>query len=272
MTSEVLVYINNHLDSKITLELLAEVTGYSPFHLHRKLSAELGTSLGKYIQNQRLHTAAYFLALTRLPLDEIKDLVGFEDNSAFGRAFKKVYQVSPLQYRKSLKCQQAVPLQASRYISTNGVISKESPQTARVFASRGNYFSEDIYAIWQEVADYIQAIDKTPQDFDHYAILHECPHLTGDRACRYDAAIVPKGFELPADPFLQAKVLEGKYIKFNFCSKVQDYEAVSTEVNTSLAQQAAIQHRHGVSYFKFDTMPDPSNPNNLFIHWYLPIA
>ena len=109
MTSEVLLYINSHLDSKITLETLADVTGYSPFHIHKKLSAELGTSLGRYIQEQRLHTAAYFLALTQLPVHEIKYLIGFEDDSSFGRAFKKLYEVSPLQYRKSKQHQQAFP-------------------------------------------------------------------------------------------------------------------------------------------------------------------
>ncbi|TWF40391.1 AraC family transcriptional regulator [Chitinophaga polysaccharea] len=272
MTSEVLLYINNNLDSKITLERLSEITGYSPFHLQRKLSADLGMSLGKYIQEQRLHTAAYFLALTKLPLDEIKYLVGFDDNSSFGRAFKKLYAVTPMQYRKSKRIQQEFPLRTFRYISTNGVLCKEQPQIARVFAYRGDYFSSSIYAIWKEVAAYIEAINKTPQDFEHYAILHECPHLTDNRESRYDAAIVPKGFKLPAAPYLQARILEGRYVRYNFCSKVQDYEAVSAEVNNVLVQQKNIEHRHGVSYFKFDSMPDPENPDNLFINWYLPVA
>jgi len=271
MISEVLLYINNNLDSRLTLVQLSEITGYSPFHLQRQLSAELGMSLGRYIQEQRLHTAAYFLALTKLPLDDIKGLVGFEDSSSFGRAFKKLYAASPLQYRKSQKLQQEFPLRTFRYISTNGIISKQQPQLARVFAHRGDYFSENIYTIWKEVADYIKSIDKTPEDFEHYAILHECPHLTGSRESRYDAGIVPKGFKLPAEPFLQAKILEGRYVRYNFCSKVRDYEAVSTEVNSVLAQQKDMQHRHGVSYFKFDTMPDPEKPDNMFINWYLPI-
>ncbi|MBO9596068.1 MAG: helix-turn-helix transcriptional regulator [Niabella sp.] len=272
MIGEVLVYINNHLDDKITLEQLAEVMGYSPFYLHKKLSAELGISLGKYIQNQRMHAAAYFLAMTALPLNDIRCLVGFEDNSAFGRAFRKQYQASPLQYRKSQMLQQAFPLRTSRYISTNGSISRERPQTARVFASRGDYFSGSVYAVWREVHTYIQSIDKTPEDFDHYAILHECPHVTGSRYCRYDAAIVPKGFKLPADPYLQTEILNGTYIQFNFCSNVQDYAAVSAEVNTALAGRTDVRHRHGVSYFKFNAMPDADNPDHLLIHWYLPIA
>lgn len=271
MTSEVLLYINSHLDSKITLETLADVTGYSPFHLQKKLSADLGTSLGKYIQEQRLHTAAYFLALTQLPVHEIKYLVGFEDDSSFGRAFKKLYEVSPLQYRKSKKHQQTFPVQTFKYISAKGVINSTSPKAARVFASRGDYFSEDIFAIWKDVSEYIRSINKSPGDFHHYAILHECPHLTGNRDSRYDAAIVPIGFELPEDPFLEARVLDGRYVRYDFCCQVSDYETVSSEVNNTLAQQTNIQHRHGVSYFKFDTMPDYRDPDNLFINWYLPI-
>ncbi|MCF3109641.1 AraC family transcriptional regulator [Niabella sp. CC-SYL272] len=271
MISEVLVYINNHLGDKITLEQLAAVTGYSPSHLHKKLSAELGISLGKYIQNQRMHTAAYFLAMTRLPLNEIRYLVGFEDDSAFGRAFRKLYLVSPLQYRKSQRHQQASPLQAFRYISTSGTVSRVQPQTARVFASRGNYFDDSIYNIWRDVRTYIRSVNRVPEDFEHYAVLHECPHVTGNRACRYDAAIVPKGFNLPVDPYLQTTVLSGTYIQFNFCSRVQDYKAVTAEVNTTLARQTKLRHRPGVSYFKFDSMPDPDKPDHLLIRWYLPV-
>ncbi|WP_353719000.1 AraC family transcriptional regulator [Dyadobacter sp. 676] len=244
MASEVLLYINSHLDSKITLDTLSGLTGYSPFHLQKKLSAELGKSLGRYIQEQRLHTAAYFLALTRVPVNEIKYLVGFEDDSSFGRAFKKLYGVPPLQYRKSKKHRQAFPLRTFRYISAKGMIYNEAPRTARVFASRGDYFSEGIYGIWKEVAAYIRSIGKTPEDFNHYAILHECPHLTGSRDCRYDAAIVPIGFELPEDPFCQTAVFDGRYIRYDFCCQVRDYEAVSAEVNHTLAQQTNIQHRY----------------------------
>lgn len=272
MTDEVLVYINNHLNSKITLTSLAELTGYSPFHLHKVLSEELGVSVGKYIQQQRLHAAAYLLALTRLPLDDIKSLVGFEDSSAFGRAFRTLYQVSPLQYRKSKKHQQDHPLQACRYISASGELYRERPKMARVFPSRGDYFSKGVYGIWREVAAYISSINKSPEDFEYYAVLHGCPHLTGSRECRYDAAIVPKNFELPADPFLSTEILSGNYIKFIFCSQVQDYEAVSGEINAWLAKQADVHHRQGASYFRFDTLPNPDNPDNLFINWFLPVT
>ncbi|MGE7776262.1 helix-turn-helix domain-containing protein [Chitinophaga sp. NPDC101104] len=272
MTSEVLLYIHHHLDSKISLESLGKVTGYSPFHLQKKLSRELGTPLGKYIQEQRLHTAAYLLALTRLPILDIMAMVGFEDNSAFGRAFKKLYAVPPLQYRTSQTHQQAHPHQTSRYISTNGIICREAPKTARIFTSRGDYFSRESFAIWEDVAAYIASIGRTPDDFEHYSVFHECPHITGSRDSRFDAAIVPKGFTLPAEPFLQSQILDGKFIKFNFCSAVQEYESVSAEVNNAVAAQPEIRHREGASYFRYDSMPSPRNPDNLFINWYLPIA
>ncbi|MBO9636142.1 MAG: AraC family transcriptional regulator [Chitinophagaceae bacterium] len=271
MTEEVLVYINNHLDSKITLESLAEVTGYSPFHLHRKLSADLGMSLGKYIQQQRLHTAAYFLALTRIPLDDIKYLVGFADNSSFGRAFKKQYQVSPMQYRVSQKHQQNFPPQTFSYVASKGPQSRNVAKMARLFPSHGDYFSKKVYAVWKDVANFIDSIGRAPADFEYYSILHECPHLSGNKQCRYDAAIVPKGFELPSEPFLQAKIMEGHYIQFDFCSKVKEYGRVSGEINNWLSRQSTVRHRNGVSYFKFDTLPNPNSPDNLFIHWYLPI-
>ncbi|MFQ9120957.1 MAG: helix-turn-helix domain-containing protein [Mediterraneibacter faecis] len=47
--------------------------------------------------------AARLLATTQLPVSIISNSLGFEDQLAFSRTFKKFYNVSPTDYRSHLK-------------------------------------------------------------------------------------------------------------------------------------------------------------------------
>lgn len=42
-------YINNHLDENIDLGMLAEMSGFSPWHFHRIVRAFLGEPVGAFI-------------------------------------------------------------------------------------------------------------------------------------------------------------------------------------------------------------------------------
>lgn len=57
-------------------------------------------TIGSYIQETRLNEAANFLSTTDLSIDEISRMVGYNHPSNFGKAFKKKFNRSPLQYRK----------------------------------------------------------------------------------------------------------------------------------------------------------------------------
>src|SRR5687768_2927248 len=99
MIREVLHHITHHLDEEISLESLAQLSGYSPYHLHRKIRQELQEPVGNYIKRQRMETAAYLLALTEVPVSQIKFLVGYNNDSAFSRAFREVKGCSPSNFR-----------------------------------------------------------------------------------------------------------------------------------------------------------------------------
>ncbi|MFO7670277.1 MAG: AraC family transcriptional regulator, partial [Bacteroidales bacterium] len=94
MYPELLNYISNNLDSRITLDSLSKVSGYSPFFLHRKFKEEYGEAIGSYLMRQRIETAAYLLAVSKLPISEIKFLVGYSTDSSFNKAFKKILYIS----------------------------------------------------------------------------------------------------------------------------------------------------------------------------------
>ena len=49
-------YINNHLSETIDLDILAEMSGFSPWHFHRIVKAFLGENIGAFIVRMRVET------------------------------------------------------------------------------------------------------------------------------------------------------------------------------------------------------------------------
>jgi AraC family transcriptional regulator len=97
-----LLYIDAHLSQNLSAMDLAEHAHLSPFHFQRLFSAYLGEPTNKYILNRRLERAAKTLSqnedtnILELALD-----VGFETHSAFSKAFKQHFDITPSDFRAS---------------------------------------------------------------------------------------------------------------------------------------------------------------------------
>ena len=92
--------IQNDLDHKISLNQLAFFSNYSYFHFHRIFKSSTGESIKKHITRLRLEKAAYELRISQMPIIEIALESGFLSHEAFTRAFKRLFHLSPTEYRK----------------------------------------------------------------------------------------------------------------------------------------------------------------------------
>jgi len=84
---------------------VAAVLNMSPRTLHRRLTAE-GTSFQQLKDTFRRELAVHYMQRRELSIDAIAAVMGFQDNSAFYRSFKKWTGTSPGQYRQELALQQ----------------------------------------------------------------------------------------------------------------------------------------------------------------------
>ena len=62
--NRVLDYIERRIDKEMTLEELAGVAHFSPFHFHRVFKAMVGETLHRFIQRLRIEKAAARLSTT----------------------------------------------------------------------------------------------------------------------------------------------------------------------------------------------------------------
>jgi AraC family transcriptional regulator len=95
----VLVYIQQRLDEPLSLETLATVAHFSPYHFHRVFRGMVGESVQEHIRRLRLERAALRLKSSSQPVTEIAFDAGYETHEAFSRAFKTAFEVSPSQFR-----------------------------------------------------------------------------------------------------------------------------------------------------------------------------
>lgn len=97
------VILENISNSEFDVESLCLQIGMSKASLYRKLKAITGESTNEFIQNFRLKYAARLLSDTDRPVSDIAYDVGFSDPYYFSRAFKKLFGLSPKQWRQSQK-------------------------------------------------------------------------------------------------------------------------------------------------------------------------
>ena len=100
--NRVLDYMESRLDRPLSLEELARVACFSPYHFHRIFFTHTGERPFEYLQRLRLEKAANLLVMqTGRSVIDIALECGFGNAPAFSRAFKARFGTTPTQWRTS---------------------------------------------------------------------------------------------------------------------------------------------------------------------------
>lgn len=79
---------------------LCQEIGISHSQLHRRLQAQTGQSISKFIRNIRLERAKELLADPKLPIAAVAIDTGFKDPDYFYRVFKQTFNLTPGDFRR----------------------------------------------------------------------------------------------------------------------------------------------------------------------------
>lgn len=100
LKEDLLDYISkNFSDSTLCLDSIAQHFGFSSSYISRYFKEQTGETLIKYLDNLRIKRAKQLLRETNLSLQELLLQVGYTDKTNFIRKFKKLENVTPIQYR-----------------------------------------------------------------------------------------------------------------------------------------------------------------------------
>jgi len=94
-------YLRNNLDQTHSIDELAKRIAVSRRTFTRHFSKATGMTLVDWLVNERLRLTRELLETTSLSIDRIAGIAGFQTPTSFRQHFKKRFQVSPSDWRKT---------------------------------------------------------------------------------------------------------------------------------------------------------------------------
>ena len=154
----VIDYIENNLDGKLDLEMVAEAVHYSKYHLHRMFADTVGMTIHDYVGRRQLTEAAKLLVFSDRPIIEVAFICGYESQQAFSSAFKSMYKIPPAQYREN---REFYPLQL-RFTLHRNTVNKDFTKDDICFAEKNDI------SVWMDLMRLV---------IDGYPVMNETDYL-----------------------------------------------------------------------------------------------
>ncbi len=95
--------IIENIHNKISVAELADTLKVSPNYLSKVFHEKMGETIVDYSKKTKIQMAKTQLLYTDIPLKEIAYGLGFSSQSHFGKVFKEVTGVTPLDYKKGIE-------------------------------------------------------------------------------------------------------------------------------------------------------------------------
>lgn len=108
-------FIESRLQESLSIAEIAAVANLSQFHFQRLFFRSLGENVSEYVRKRRLERAANMLASHSAPsIIQVALDCGFETHSAFSKAFKKHFRVTPSVFSEEVAVRRGVSADDSR--------------------------------------------------------------------------------------------------------------------------------------------------------------
>lgn len=99
LVDKVVRYMEQYYREDISLSELAATFFVVPTYLARRFKEKKSCTVMQYLEDIRLRKARELLENSRMSIQEVALLVGYKDQNYFARSFRKVYGMSPREYR-----------------------------------------------------------------------------------------------------------------------------------------------------------------------------
>jgi len=100
---QAVAYMKQHLDQPLQVAALAALVNLSTSHFGALFREQTGYAPIDFFIRLRMHKACQLLDTTRLSIKQVAARVGYEDPLYFSRAFRRVNQSAPTEYRAKHK-------------------------------------------------------------------------------------------------------------------------------------------------------------------------
>ena len=199
-------YVTRHLDGDLSLNKLARVSHFSPFHFHRIFQGVTGETLNSFVRRSRLERAAQLMKAA--PASRITDIaleVGFPGLSEFSRAFKSHFGINasswdrrgPLEKSKICKAPGEMmfyPLdELEQRVKDKGLrvrIGKLERCRFVYIRTFNPYGNERLIGVYHSLINWLANRKTDLDDVVLIGMSQDDPAITASEKCRYDMGAV----------------------------------------------------------------------------------
>jgi len=217
----VIDYVNSNLHKSISLEELASVAFFSPFHFHRVFVAVTGETVNNFTNRIRNEKAARLLKFSKKSISDISIECGFSSTSTLSRLFKQYFEISPSEYRKSGKIEnskirkQLYPVSKYHCNMTEEELKNKFPVEVRQLPERRIAYIRVFDAFEDGVVlnasgDMVKWAKKMNLFHSEtiFGMSIDDPEVTPKEKYRYEVCItIPKNFKPGSDSFIETIIL-----------------------------------------------------------------
>jgi len=213
----VLVFIRKNLDAELSLDRLAKIAHFSPYHFHRIFTGMVGESLKEHVRRLRLERAAMRLKHTDKSVLDIALEAGYETHEAFTRAFSALCGCPPSRFRTSKSVLLKMNQSAVHYHNGDDAenidleiggetmdveIKTLGPMRVAFVRHVGPY--NEVGQAWEKLCARLGAEGMLGGETRFIGVCYDDPEVTPPEKIRYDACVtVDESFEPEADVGVQ---------------------------------------------------------------------
>lgn len=101
ITKDIISILEETIQDKITIDYLSKSLNFSPRTIQKHFKINTGKSIHEYHLELKLNNSKYYLiSYPNIKLKELATMFGFYDEFHYSKAFKKLFGVSPNNYRQ----------------------------------------------------------------------------------------------------------------------------------------------------------------------------
>jgi len=241
-------YIQENIESELSLDELAEVAAFSKYHFGRIFAMMTGETLFQYIQRMRVEkSASLLLTNPALSITETAFSCGFSSLQAFSRAFGRRFGVSASQWRElggqtpeivgRIKAGR-VKGAAGEFPNSGGGLQPDPeivPGSIEVVETRdieviyiryvGPFQGDtELFAgLFGKLNRWAAARSLIGPNTRSFCIVHDNPAITDDRRIRLSCCLSVKEEVRPDGEIGRMKIRGGRYARFSFTIDDRQY-------------------------------------------------
>lgn len=248
------LHLEANLDARFTLEELAAIACFSPFHFHRIFRALVGEPVQEHLRRLRLQRAARQLATTRRTVTAIAFAAGYDALESFSRAFRDAFGLSPSRFRAQARA--TVPGSArprSRPRAPLAVTIRHIEPIPLVFLRHAGPYDE-VSATWERLLAWAGERGLLRAPFRMIGISHDDPALADAARIRYDACLALTGDVVPCGDVACRTIPGGEYAVLEH---VGPYQELDSSYRRLYGEWLPASGREPADAPAFDLYPDP---------------